>query len=257
MKDLQREILSQVAAGTISAEEGAARLEALEPAASPQAEAATPPGAAAAPAVVAAPAPQVTRVRVTSRFGNAEIIGDPSIASAVAEGPHKARQDGDTMVIDQSLLSDDTTFEFNRPYARVSIPGLVSNRNLVVRVNPALALHSTVQAGNVRIQGVTGPITTDVQAGNCLVDGFASPVNLSVAAGNLDAKGRLDGGVSSVKCQMGEVKLTLDPSSSVRILAHATMGDVSIRGTKDQVVGGGAGTLNISCTMGDVKVSVG
>src|SRR5690349_495004 len=166
MKDLQREILSQVAAGTISAEEGAARLEALESAPSPQAETPSP-----APAPPAAP---IARVRVTSRFGNAEIIGDSSITGAVAEGPHKARQEGETLVIDQSILSDDSSFEFNRPFARVVLPGLNFGfqRNLIVRMNPALALHSTVQAGNVRIAGVKGPITSDVQAGNCLVDGF-------------------------------------------------------------------------------------
>ena len=249
MKDLQREILSQVAAGTISAEEGAARLEALEPAPSTTASATEMPPPA--------PARSVSRVRVTSRFGNAEIIGDPSIAAAVAEGPHKARQDGDTMVIDQSLLADDTTFEFNRPYARVSIPGFQFNRNLVVRMNPALALESAVQAGNVRIQGVKGPITSEVQAGNCLVDGFVGPVNLSVAAGNLDANGRLDGGTSSIKCQMGEVKVNLDKTSNVRITAHTTMGQVEVDGVEGQVVGTGAGILEIRCTMGDVKVSVG
>jgi hypothetical protein len=249
MKDLQREILSQVAAGTISAEEGAARLEALESAPTTTAPAPQTPSPA--------PAPSVSRVRVTSRFGNAEIIGDPSIATAVAEGPHKARQDGDTMVIDQTLLADDSNFEFNRPYARVSIPSFQFQRNLVVRMNPALALQSGVQAGNVRIQGVKGPITSEVQAGNCLVQGFAGPVNLSVAAGNLEADGRLDGGSSSIKCQMGEVKVKLDKTSNVRILARSTLGDVRVEGAKDQVVGTGAGTLEISCTMGDVKVSVG
>lgn len=253
MKDLQREILSQVASGTISAEEGAARLEALESAPSQPAPTSAPTPQAPQPA----PATGISRVRVTSRFGNAEIIGDPSVAIAVAEGPHKARQDGDTMVIDQSLLNDDTTFEFNRPYARISIPGFEFGRNLIVRVNPELVLHSTVQAGNVRIQGVKGPITSDVQAGNCIVDGFAGPVNLSVAAGNLDAHGRLDGGMSSIKCQMGEVKVRLDRTSNVRLQAHTTMGDVKIEGIDNRVLGTGAGNLDISCTMGDVKVRVG
>ena len=249
MKDLQREILSQVAAGTISAEEGAARLESLES----QAPAAEP---AAPPAPAAAPATGIRHVRVVSRFGNAEIIGDPTVASAVAEGPHRARQDGDTMVIEQSVLSDDTTFEFNRPHGRIVIPGFDFNHNLVVRMNPELALHSTVQAGNVRIQGVKGPITSEAQAGNSIVDGFAGPVKLSVAAGNLEANGRLDGGASSIKCQMGEVKVNLDRTSNVRIMARATLGDVRVDGVNDQVVGTGAGTLEISCTMGDVKVSV-
>lgn len=244
MKDLQREILSQVAAGTITAEEGAARLEALE---------FTPPP----PSRPSAPAAELRQVRVVSRFGNAHVIGDPSISFAVADGPHNARQEGDTMVIEQSPLTDDTAFEFNRPYARVSIPGFDFHRKLTVRMNPSLALRTTVQAGNLAIEGVKGPVTSDVQAGNCTVQGFAAPVNLSVAAGSLEASGRLDGGSSSIRCQMGEVKLKLDRTSSVRITAHSTMGKVAIEGIDGRVVGAGAGTLDIGCTMGDVTVSVG
>lgn len=244
MKDLQREILTQVAAGTITAEEGAARLEALESAPPP-------------PPRPSAPGPTLRQVRVVSRFGNAQVIGDPSVSFAVADGPHNARQEGDTMVIEQSPLTDDTAFEFNRPYARVSIPGFDFHRKLTVRMNPSLALRTTVQAGNLAIEGVKGPVTSDVQAGNCSVEGFAGPINLSVAAGSLEASGRLDGGSSSIRCQMGEVKLKLDRTSSVRINAHSTMGKVAVEGTDDRVLGAGAGTLDIGCTMGDVTVSVG
>jgi hypothetical protein len=245
MKDLRREILNQVASGAISAEEGASRFEALE---------STPPPSAQPSA---APTSEVRQVRVVSRFGNAHVIGDPSVAFAVADGPHKARQDGDTMVIEQSPLTDDTSFEFNRPFARVAITGFDFNRKLTVRMNPALALRTTVQAGNLAIEGVKGPVTSDVQAGNCTVEGFAGPINLSVAAGSLEARGRIDGGASSIRCQMGEVKLRLEKSSSVRIAAHSTMGKVAIEGTDNGLVGAGAATLDIGCTMGDVTVSVG
>ena len=246
MNDPRREILNQVASGTITAEEGAARLEALE--SEPASEAAT-------PAPVSAASTGIRQVTVNTRFGNTEIVGDPSVATAVADGPHRARQEGDSMVIDQSILSGETTFEFNR--ARISIPGFNSRDNLIVRMNPALALRMRVQAGNVAIRGVTGPITSDVQAGNCIVDGFAGPVNLMVSAGNLEARGRLDGGSSAIRCQMGEVKVNLDKTSNVRISAHTTLGKVEVEGVRDKVVGTGAGSLDISCTMGDVTVSVG
>jgi hypothetical protein len=246
MKDLQREILTQVASGAISAEEGAARLEALE--------SETP--AEPAPPIAKAPPAGIRQVTVNSRFGNTEIVGDPTIATAVAEGPHRARQDGDTMVIDQSLVSGETSFEFNRPYARIAIPGFDSHNRLIVRMNPALALRTRVQAGNLRITGVKGPITSDVQAGNCVVEGFAAPVNMSVSAGNLEADGRLDGGTSAIRCQMGEVSVVLDKTSNVRMTTHTTLGKVAVEGVKDQVVGTGAGTLEISCTMGDVRVRV-
>src|SRR5206468_10425089 len=98
MKDLQREILTQVAAGTITAEEGAARLDALLPttagAPAPKAREAAKP-AEAAPGVV-------RELKLISRFGSTEIVGDPTVTSAVADGPHRARQDGDTLVIEHS-----------------------------------------------------------------------------------------------------------------------------------------------------------
>ena len=243
MNDPRREILNQVASGAITAEEGAARLEALE---SDTGTAPTPAPAAATTKVV----------EVITRFGNTEVIGDSTVASAVADGPHQARQDGDRLVIEQSPLTGETTFEFNRPNTRVLIPGFDFQRKLVVRMNPALTLRSTVQAGNLRIEGVKGSMTSDVQAGNCTVEGFAGPIKLSVAAGNIDARGRLDAGESSIRCQMGEVRMRLDPSSSVRISARTTLGKVAVHGVRDQTVGAGTGTLDISCTMGDVIVDV-
>jgi hypothetical protein len=244
MTDPKREILNQVAAGAITAEEGAARLQALE----------SDSAVAPAPPLPPPPAPGLRQVTINTRFGNAEIIGDPTVTGAVADGPHRARQDGDTMVIDQSLIGGETTFEFSR--SRISIPGFDRSSNLTVRMNPALALRTRVQAGNLRIRGVDGPITSEVQAGNCVVEGFSGPVNLMVSAGNLEASGRLDGGTSAIRCQMGEVDVNLDKTSNVRITAHTTLGKVDVEGVRDQVVGTGAGTLEISCIMGDVKVSV-
>ena len=229
----------------ISAEEGAARLEAVESRTSESEPAASPLPTG------------IKQVTVNSRFGNTEIVGDPTVAAAVADGPHRARQEGDTMVIDQSFLSGEAAFEFNRPYARIAIPGFdTRNNRLIVRMNPSLALRTRVQAGNLRVAGVKGPVTADVQAGSCIVSGFAAPINVSVSAGNLEASGRLDGGTSSVRCQMGEVVLNLDKTSNVRLTTHTTLGEVAVQGVKDQVVGTGAGALEISCTMGDVKVAV-
>ena len=56
--------------------------------------------------------------------------------------------------------------------------------------------------------------------------------------------------------QQSTVKVQLDRTSNVRITARTTMGDVRVEGVEDQVVGSGSGSLEINCTMGDVKVSV-
>lgn len=244
MKDLQREILTQVAAGQISAEEAATRLEALDQGA---------PAAAQAPA-----APAGREVRVVSQFGAADVIGDPTVAFAVADGPHKARQDGDTMVIEHEPIEDAGSFIFGDRGATWR------GRRLVVRMNPDLALAASVQAGNVRVDGVHGPITAEVQAGNCSLSDFRGPLNLSVQAGNVSANGRLSSGTSRIRCEMGAVKIGLDRASSVRISARTTMGRLSLdtgaerststAGMREVTIGAGAATLDVECTMGNVKV---
>jgi Putative adhesin len=251
MKDLQREILSQVAEGTLSAEEGAARLQALET------EPTIPSAARPAPDSRAG----VKQVRVVARLGNTEIIGDPSVSYAVAEGPHKARQEGDTMIIEQSPLDGEATFEFSRPVGRIRIPRVDLGDKLIVRMNPALPLGAKTQAGNLRIDGCNGAITAEVQAGNCDITEFRGPLNLKVTAGNITAKGRLDSGASAIRCQMGEVRLVLDKTSSVRIRARTTMGEITFEnveaaGGNDLTIGSGAGTLDCDCTMGTIRIRV-
>ncbi|HUZ86473.1 MAG TPA: DUF4097 family beta strand repeat-containing protein [Candidatus Baltobacterales bacterium] len=253
MKDLQREILKQVASGTLSAEEGAARLEALET------EPTTPSGSRPTPSSPAGTG--VKQVRVVNRFGNTEIIGDPSVSFAVAEGPHKARQEGDTMIIEQSPLSDEASFEFSRPQALIRIPRVDIGGNLTVRMNPALPLAAKTQAGNLRIAGVKGAVAAEVQAGNCDLTDFRGPMNLKVTAGNISARGSLDSGASAIRCQMGEVRVVLDKTSSVRIRARTTLGEISFEnvepsGNSELTIGSGAGTLDCDCTMGTIRIAV-
>lgn len=252
MKDLQREILSQVASGAISAEEGAARLAALE---------AVNTGTVQAPA--AQPAPPATpagrEVRIVSQFGAAEVIADPEVAFAVADGPHQARQDGDTMTIEHEPFEGPESFIFGGERG-----SHWRGRKLTVRMHPDLALLASVQAGNVRIEGVRGPIRAEVQAGNCTISDFRGPLDLSVQAGNVIASGRLDSGSSRIRCEMGAVKIGIDKRSSVRISARTTMGKLSIEtgaeqtfarsGAREVTIGSGAASLDIDCTMGNVKV---
>jgi hypothetical protein len=263
MKDLQREILSQVAAGTISAAEGAARLESLGTSAPAVADLLAPPPPATLPSAAA-----TRQVKVISQFGSAEIVGDPSVAFAVADGPHRAKQEGDTMVIEHLPWADDDSFSFGDGGRRIVVNGLnFQRRALTVRMNPDLALIASAQAGNVRVVGVHGPISCEVQAGNCKVGDFRGPIDIVVQAGNVTATGRLDSGASKCRCEMGSVKIGLEKGSNVRITARTTMGKVAVDGDrvetavmsqslKDVTIGTGAGTLDVECTMGNVKVTV-
>jgi len=261
MKDMQREILIQVASGKISAAEGAARLESLDAVEAPRRAS---PIAAPADASIAA---GTRRVRVVSMVGSAEIVGDPSVAYAVAEGPHRARQDGDTMVIEQGPIGEDDHFSFSRSDRRSVVDSLdFGRRKIKIRMNPDLALAVHVNAGSLRIEGVHSAITGEVLAGSCKISGFTSPLELAIQAGNLSASGRLDGGASKVRCEMGNVTINLEKGSSVQVTARTTMGKVAVdsgggepvilgSSGKEVTVGSGAGSLDIECTMGNVRIS--
>jgi hypothetical protein len=206
-------------------------------------------------------------VRVASIIGSAEVVGDPSVAYAVAEGPHSARQDGDTMVIEQGALDENDNFTFSRGDRRFVINSLdFGRRKMRVRMNPDLALSAHVNAGSLRIEGVHGPIEGEVLAGSCRISDFVGPLDLAIQAGNLSASGRLDRGASRVRCEMGNVAIHLETGSSVKVTARTTMGKVAVdsgggeptilgQSGKQVVVGSGAGSLDIDCTMGNVRVS--
>ena len=255
MDEKKREILNQVRTGTITAEEGAARLDALAAQAEPPAATATTAprlGDTSAPA-----APAARSVKVLSQFGSAEVVADSTVATAVAEGPHRARVDGGTLVIEHVPFQEEDTFTFGVAGRRIEINGFdfKGRRSLKVRMNPDLPLNASVQAGSFRVDGVHGPITAEVQAGSCIINDFRGPLNVVAQAGSVTASGCIDSGTSNKQ-------------SSVKITARATMGKVAIEdesgeraiagpGGKEVTIGSGAATLDIEGMMGNVRISVG
>jgi hypothetical protein len=234
----RREILSRVAGGTISPEEAAAQLNAIDQS-----------GEAAQ---------AIHGVRIVKRLGAAEVIGDPNVRDAVAEGQHRARIEGDVMIIEGEVANEPGTF-ITRSW--LGFPEHTSGDRLVVRVNPALALDLHVQAGSLRVNGVEGPIRADVQASSATIDGFRKPLDLTVQAGSIRATGRLDDGESRIACDAGSVNLYLERGSSVRIKARAHLGKVVLpgaagsRGAQDVTIGDGTGSLLIETNIGSVNVT--
>jgi ferric-dicitrate binding protein FerR (iron transport regulator) len=186
----------------------------------------------------------------------------------VAEGPHVARREGETLVIE----GQDDGFEmgpgfmFTWPQSRHRARRMRRHPGfrwgdvppLRVRVNPDLPLDVDAQAGRLRISGVHGPIRANVQAGVTDISDFRSPLDLSVQAGSVTARGRLDHGASRVHCDAGSVRIHLERGSSVRVSAHTTLGKVrfdSGDARSPWVIGAGEGTLDIDGTMGSVGVS--
>jgi hypothetical protein len=200
---------------------------------------------------------RVSRVRIRSACRAVTVIADDDVHTAVADGEHSARVDGDTLTI-EAVLDPSNGFAFVRG---ASIPGMRARarvhlrdhtRPLIVRMNPALALDSQVDAGSVHNEGVHGPIRATVSAGAVHIDDFEGPIQLKVAAGSATARGRMHEGASNIECDAGKVTLHLSPDSSVRIHSEINMGQL----TSPKQVGAGEATLNIQANLGAIHVSV-
>lgn len=249
--DFRRQIIEAVARGELTPAEAATQLESTTP---DSASGTVQPDSAATP---------LTAVRVTSDFGSVRVVGDPTVAGAVAEGPHEAEQDGSTLVI-RTYIAGGGGFVFGRRgRIRVNMGGRGHDDRIEVRMNPRLALELDVKAGDIRVDGVEGPLRANVMAGDVRIDRFRSPIQLDVKAGQVRARGRLDRGESRVRCSAGQVRIELESGSSVRVRASARLGSVDlaegsemvgIGGSQERVIGGGAALLDLEATMGQVEV---
>jgi hypothetical protein len=294
MDEERRRVLERVASGELSPAEGAALLEQMEAGGGTTGNGTPPrddprdwtadwaePGPEPASGTYAPTATlgRASRIRVLSTINVADIIGDPSVSEAVAEGPHVARREGDALIIeaeDHGWWTPGFYFDWRggdwggRGRWRHQ-PGPVRRHHrgprgwqdmnpLRVRVNPDLPLEVEAQAGKLRIRGVHGPIRANGQAGSTEIDDFRGPLDLSVQAGSVRARGRLDHGASQIRCQAGGVRIDLERGSSVRVSAHATLGKVvfdheDARSGVPWVIGNGEATLDIDATMGSVRVT--
>jgi hypothetical protein len=239
MEDKKRAILGQVAAGTISPEEAAQRLDELERARATDA---------------------LRRVRVIGEAGQVEVFGDPDVKEAVVDGEHSVRREGDTLIIETEADVMGPGFSFIRGEGFRVFGG--AGGGVVIRMNPLLALEAQVEAGTFRVSDVRGPIQARIEAGSTIINDFAAPLDLAVEAGTVKASGVLTHGSSRIACEMGSVKLHLGRGSSVRIQARSGMGAVKLpetaapgRRSREAVIGAGEAILEIESNMGSVKVT--
>ncbi len=187
-----------------------------------------------------------TCIKVDGAFRSVEVVGDDNVREAVADGPHRVRWEGDVLVIDAAGLGDDFDDD-DRPdfgeWFRTSTRGgghrvgmafrdarEFRPQPLRVRVNPRVPLEARVEAGPLTIRRVTAPVKARVAAGPLTIEGFESPIDVRVSAGKVDARGRIDHGVSTIDCDAGKVRLHLEHGSDARVNASATLGKVDVGG---------------------------
>jgi SHOCT-like protein/putative adhesin len=251
----RRQILQQVADGKLSPEDADRLLRETDD----KPEAPPPPSEA-----------RVRCVKVSAGVGGIEIVGDDSVTQAEVEGPHRAEIDGETLVIHGDWDDGSGGFSFRvgrHGRRRGHWDGNRKLARLRIRANPALDVDAELDAGLMSVKGMRGHIRVRLAAGPVTLEDFTGELDVAVNAGAVRANGKLTEGESRIRSDAGAVRVVLDPSSSVRVVAQAALGKVLVPYSSERpkrrfagdrgeaVIGDGVATLRVETAMGSVHVT--
>ena len=283
-------ILEDLAAGRIDASEAARRIDAIK-AAEPKPEEPTNEELGEDPSrrqyspyarevfgqpADGEPAPASARRRPTGSKGvdriwvravgrRVRIVGDASVATASAEGPHVLRRNGSVLEVssDGELGPSLDGFSILRPPRNLDdIRAMGLGKELHLRVNPAIIVDVEVTAGHLTCTDVPYLGKVRVTAGGAELAGVAEANDVLVQAGSASLSGTIATGRSRVRVESGQLSVELADDSNVTIRAEAQLGRVSWSGAHtgqvDEVVlGNGSARLDVGVVMGWANIKAG
>lgn len=243
-------ILDDLAAGRIDPAEANRRIEELKRQ-STHAEA--PPGPKGE-----GPRPGgLERVSITAVGRRVRVIADPSISTLSVEGPHILRRNGTTMEISST---GDFGPSFNGyslirpPRSLEDLRDIGLGKELVIRVNPMLAVDAELTTGGLKSTGVPHLGRVRVTGGGCTLEGVTEVRDLLSQAGGVSVEGPISQGRSKLRVESGALTVHLAHGSNVTVRAEAKFGRINwpheAEGVDEVVIGNGSARLDISVVMG-------
>lgn len=189
------------------------------------------------------------------------IFGDPSVATASAEGPHVLRRQGGVLEItsDGELGPSLEGFSVLRPPRSLDdLRTLGLGKGLTIRVNPAIEVDVEVTAGSLGVEGVPFLGRVRVTAGGATVHGVRRITDALVQAGQATVEGPIRVGRSRIKVESGSLSVVLAPRANVTVRAESQMGRVQWPDEQANVdeytVGNGSARLDIEVVMGGATI---
>ncbi|HSN06359.1 MAG TPA: hypothetical protein VLV82_03365 [Candidatus Angelobacter sp.] len=217
--DPLRDLLTRVAAGEVDPTE-AARL--LDEAGTPGLDRGT------ADTVVATGSPSVAAVTLLAGGVKLVVVADPTVATAVADGPHSVRHDGSTLVIEAP--SGEGYQVQDKPRFLGWVPTVWTGgrgERVTVRVNPDLPLTVRATACSVDVSGVHADLTVTADASSVKVQEHRGALHGTARMSSVSIVGAITG-ASSYLCEFGSLNLRLTPGSDVVVAAMAEMGSLRV-----------------------------
>ena len=208
----------------------------------------------------------VERISVRAVGRRVRILGETSVATLSADGPHVLRRNGSVLEVssDGELGASLDGFSILRsaPRSLDDFRSLGLGKELFLRVNPNVIVDVEVTAGSLNTEQVPHLGKVRVTAGAAKLLDVAEINDALIQAGQATIKGTIKTGRNRVRAESGTLSITLADDSNVTVTGEAQLGKISWAGghsgAGDEVVmGSGSAKLDIEVVMGHAQVRVG
>jgi hypothetical protein len=208
----------------------------------------------------------VERISVRAVGRRVRILGETSVATLSADGPHVLRRNGAVLEVssDGELGASLDGFSILRgaPRSLDDIRSLGLGKELLLKVNPGIVVDVEVTAGSLNTERVPHLGKVRVTAGGAKLLDVGEINDALIQAGQATISGAITSGRNRIRAESGSLSVTLADHSNVTVKADAQLGKVSWtgghNGAGDEVVmGNGSAKLDIEVVMGHAQVRVG
>jgi hypothetical protein len=208
----------------------------------------------------------VERISVRAVGRRVRILGETSVATLSADGPHVLRRNGSVLEVssDGELGASLDGFSILRsaPRSLDDFRSLGLGKELFLRVNPNVIIDVEVTAGSLNTEQVPHLGKVRVTAGAAKLLDVAEINDALIQAGQATIKGTIKTGRNRVRAESGTLSITLADDSDVTVSGEAQLGKISWAGghsgAGDEVVmGSGSAKLDIEVVMGHAQIRVG
>ncbi|MEL4359102.1 MULTISPECIES: hypothetical protein [unclassified Luteococcus] len=218
----------------------------------------------------------VQRIMVRATGRRVRIIGDATIATLAADGPHVLRRSGAVLEVtsDGDLAAGKGGFSVLRSPLTSSLlnQGLGGLKNLnledlreiglgkelLLRINPNIPVDVEVTAGSLSTLNVPWLGRVRVTAGGAQLGDVRQVSDALVQAGSVTARGHFDKGRSRVRVESGNLTVQLTEGAHVAVHADAHLGRITWPGgagpLDEYLAGEGTGRLDLAVVMGAASV---
>lgn len=185
----------------------------------------------------------VTTVRIKVPYRSLQVFADPTVSQLHVTGSHSIQQQGSTLLVTTSGPFDDDErggsagsrspsatggrFSFSDLPRTIAWARSWRDHQLIVRMNPELALDLDTTGAEVKITGLQAGLRANLVASSFKADKIQGELDLKAFSSSLKLTARPTG-TSRLYCESSSARVTLARGTDTRITATNRMGRLSL-----------------------------